>query len=47
MPSRSNEKERSELKGGFRGNVEVKMMNKCLHLCHIERSEISLGLYQP
>ena len=25
MPSRSNEKERSELKGEFRGNVDVKM----------------------
>jgi hypothetical protein len=25
LPSRSNEKERSELKGGFRGNVDVKM----------------------
>ena len=24
MPSRSNEKERSELKGGFRGNVNMK-----------------------
>ena len=25
MLSRSNEKERSELKGGFRGNVDVNM----------------------
>jgi hypothetical protein len=24
MPSRSNEKEHSELKGGFRGNVNIK-----------------------
>ena len=28
MPSRSNEKERSELKGGFRGNVDV---NGCIN----------------
>ena len=34
MPSRSNEKERSELKGGFRGNVNTDSRKKesCLTL---------------